>query len=58
MVERSARLAESPANQPFETFDAVYSGDVYNCGLAHGVPAPLALLSIAYSKGVLRTGSG
>lgn len=31
---------------------AVYPFGNLNCGLAHGVPGPLALLSIAYAKGV------
>ncbi len=28
-----------------------YEGGVYNCGLAHGIPGPLAVLSVAYSQG-------
>lgn len=41
---------------PEELYDdrarAVYPFGNLNCGLAHGVPGPLALLSIAYAKGV------
>ncbi|WP_344158565.1 lanthionine synthetase C family protein [Kribbella yunnanensis] len=28
-----------------------YQGGVYNLGLAHGIPGPLAVLSVAYSQG-------
>lgn len=41
---------------PGELYDdrtrAVYPFGNLNCGLAHGVPGPLALLSIAYANGV------
>lgn len=32
------------------------SDGVYNCGLAHGIPGPLAQLSVAYSKGYVVPG--
>ncbi len=28
-----------------------YSGGIYNCGLAHGIPGPLAVLSLALQQG-------
>jgi len=28
-----------------------YDGGVYNCGLAHGIPGPLAILAIAFTRG-------
>lgn len=98
---RSERLTNSPAHQPFETFDVIsglsgtnrylldrdlaklegvvavcgfspdgpnwftppkalragtplaetYREGVYNCGLAHGIAGPLAVLSIAFQAG-------
>ncbi|GAA1686252.1 lanthionine synthetase C family protein [Fodinicola feengrottensis] len=48
----------TPAQEMFPNtpIGELYPNGTFNCGLAHGIPGPLALLSLAASEGVLVPG--